>query len=50
MTPLEIHNAAVGEIVEQIVRPTLQAGGQMSDVMVLLESVVVGVVLAAIRH
>lgn len=49
MTPHEIHNATAGEIVKQIVRPTIEAGGQMTDVLVLLESVVVGVALVAIK-
>lgn len=46
MTPLDIHNATASSIV----KPTLEAGGDMTDVMLLLESVVVGVVLVAIRN
>lgn len=43
--PHEIHNEAAGQIVRQLVFPTLQAGGDISDVMVLTESCVLGVVL-----
>jgi hypothetical protein len=45
----EAHNKAAGAIVKQIVRPTLEAGGEFTDVLVLLESVVVGVVLMAVK-
>lgn len=48
-TPHEIHNATAGEIVKQIVKPTIDAGGQMTDVLVLLESVVTGVMLVAVK-
>lgn len=47
--PAAIHNRTAGEIVKQIVRPTLEAGGQMTDVLVLLESVVLGVILVAVK-
>lgn len=45
----EVHNASAGDIVRQIVRQTLAAGGEMTDVMVLLESVVTGVMLVAVK-
>lgn len=45
----EIHNRTAGKIVADIVRPTLDAGGKTTDVMVLLESVLVGVSLAVIK-
>lgn len=49
MTQTDLHNRLAGEIVAAIVRPTLQSGGTMADVLVLCESVIVGVALAAIR-
>ncbi len=45
----EIHNETAGDIVKQIVKPTLEAGGEFTDVLVLLESVVVGVVMMAVK-
>ncbi len=48
-TPQEIHNRLAGDIVRQIVKPTLDAGGQMTDMLVLLESVVTGVMLIAVK-
>lgn len=45
----EIHNKIVGDIVRSIVKPPLDAGGSYTDVMVVLESVVVGVVLMGVR-
>lgn len=45
MTPAEIHNRDVGDIVKAIIMPTLNAGGDMTSVLVLLESVIVGVML-----
>jgi hypothetical protein len=48
-TAHQIHNETAGAIVAQIVRPTLDAGGQMTDVLVLLESVVTGVMLVAVK-
>lgn len=44
-----IHNASAGEIVRQIVRPTIEAGGDIKDVLVLLESIVAGVLLFAVK-
>lgn len=49
MSQRELHNRLAGEIVKSIVKPPLEAGGTMIDVMVLLESVVVGVVLAGVK-
>lgn len=40
------HNALAGEIVTRIVKSTIDAGGNTSSVMVLLESVVTGVLMA----
>lgn len=48
-TLTDIHNASAGAIVASIVKPTLEAGGEMTDVLVLLESVVCGVALLAIK-
>jgi hypothetical protein len=45
----ELHNRLAGDIVKQIVKPTLDAGGQFTDVLVLLESVILGVVLMAVK-
>lgn len=42
-----LHNKMAGEIVAQIVKPTLQAGGEWADVLVLLESVIAGIILTA---
>lgn len=49
MTQHEIHNRIAGEIVKQIVRPPLEAGGQFTDVLVVLESVILGVMLVAVK-
>lgn len=49
MTPAEIHNRDVGGIVKAIIKPTLEAGGEMTDVLVILESVIVGVLLFAVK-
>ena len=49
MTPAEIHNRDAGAIVRQIVKPTLDAGGSMTQVLVLLESVVTGVLTVAVK-
>jgi len=45
----EIHNRDAGRIVTEIVKPTLDAGGEMTDVLVLLESVVTGVLSIAVK-
>lgn len=44
-----IHNRVATEVVQKIVRAPLDAGGSILDVMVILESVIVGVCLVAIR-
>lgn len=44
----ELHNRLAGELVKQIVKPTLAAGGDMADVLVLLESIVAGVLTIAV--
>lgn len=43
------HNRAAPAIVESIVRPVIEAGGHPAEIMVLLESVVVGTCLAVVR-
>jgi len=48
-TQAELHNKLAGEIVGSIVRPIMTTGGKTTDVMVLTESVLVGVALACIR-
>lgn len=45
----DIHNQQAGDIVKAIVKPTLEAGGEFTDVLVLLESVVLGVMLMAVK-
>lgn len=49
MDQVELHNRLAGQIVISIVKPVSEAGGTTSDVMVLTESVLVGVALACIR-
>jgi hypothetical protein len=53
MTPAErraaVHNVMAGEIVRVIVKSTIDGGGGTTDIMVLTESVLVGVALACIR-
>ena len=45
----ELHNRLANQIVSQIVNEPIAAGGTMSDVMTLCESVLVGVVLGCFR-
>ena len=45
----ELHNQLAGQIVASIVKPVIENGGETTDVMVLTESVVVGVALACIK-
>lgn len=45
----DLHNRLAGQIVASIVKPPLEAGGQMTDVLVLLESVILGVVLMGVK-
>jgi hypothetical protein len=46
---LELHNRIVGDIVRSIVKPPIEAGGSHVDVLILLESVVVGVCAFAVK-
>lgn len=48
-TQAELHNRLAGQIVSQVVGTPIAAGGRVSDVMVLTESVLVGVALACIK-
>lgn len=50
MDQTELHNRLVGEIVKQIVKTPIDAGGKMSDVLVILESVIFGVVMMAFKY
>lgn len=45
----EIHNRLAGEIVKAIVQPPLEAGGKFTDVLVILESVILRVMLMAVK-
>lgn len=49
MAAVDIHNRDVGAIVRSIVMPTLEVGGDMRDVLVLLESVCAGVMTLVVR-
>jgi len=49
MNASEVHNANVGKIVNSIISPILMSGGSVSQIMVLTESVLVGVSLACIK-
>ena len=49
MTPAEIHKRDAAKIVDSIVRPTFEAGGEFVSVLVLLESVIVGVMLFGVK-
>lgn len=46
----ELHNRLANQIILQIVEEPLAAGGTLSDVMFLCESVLVGVVLGSFEH
>lgn len=48
-TQEDLHDTLVGPIVRAIVRTPLEHGGTMLDVLVILESVIVGVILAGVR-
>jgi hypothetical protein len=50
MTQSELHNELAGKIVAAIVKPPLESGGQITDVLVLLETVVLGVILFALKQ
>jgi len=45
----ELHNRLAKQVVEQIVKEPIAAGGTMSDVMILCESVLVGIVLGCFQ-
>jgi hypothetical protein len=45
----ELHNRLAKQIVSQIMNEPITAGGTMSDVMMLCESVLVGVVLGCFQ-
>jgi hypothetical protein len=49
MTPAEIHNKNAGLIVKAIVKPMLEAGGEFTDILVLLETIVAGVMIVAVK-
>jgi len=48
MTPEE-HNERAVKIADDIIRPTLEAGGNFLSVLVLLESVITGVLLFGVK-
>lgn len=48
-TQSDLHNELAGTIVASIVKPPLEAGGGVTDVLVLLESVILGVILAGVK-
>lgn len=48
-TQNEIHNKLAGQIVAAIVKPPIDAGGEYTDVLVVLESVIVGVMLVVTK-
>lgn len=45
----QIHNQLAGPIVSAIVHPPLGAGGEVKDVLVLLESVILGVYSVCVK-
>ena len=49
MSQTDLHNMLAGETVAAIVCPPIAAGGDFVNVMLLLESVILGVYLAAVR-
>lgn len=49
ISQVDLYNQLVGEIVGQIVKPPIDAGGDMQDVLVLLEGVVAGVILFGVK-
>lgn len=44
-----LHNDLAGKVVASIVRPVVDAGGSAIDILILLESVTVGVMLVAAK-
>src|ERR1035437_1152090 len=49
LTILEAHNKMVGPLVTALIQPIVNLGGQPNDVMMLLESVIVGTLGAMSR-
>lgn len=45
MKPHDLHNRLAGDLLKKLVRPVLANGGTMESVLVVLESIVVGVML-----
>jgi hypothetical protein len=45
----EIHNEEAGRLIREIMRPTLASGGTMTDVFVLMESILLGFVLMNVK-
>jgi len=45
----KLHNELAGQVVMSIVKPIMTSGGTTTDVMILTESVLVGVSLACIK-
>jgi hypothetical protein len=45
MKPYQIHNRDAGRLVVEIVNPMIEAGGDSSDILVMLETVVAGVLM-----
>ena len=45
----DLHNELAGPIVASIVKPPLEDGGDFTDVLILLESVILGVVMMAVK-
>lgn len=46
----ELHNALVGPLVASIVKPIMETGGGTTDILLLVESVVTGVILYLTHH
>jgi hypothetical protein len=49
VTAAALHNKLAGAIAAEIIRPVLADGGDVTEIMVLTESVVVGIALACIK-
>lgn len=49
-TQLDLHNKLAGEIVRRIVTPIIESGGARTDILILTESVVTGVIEFCARH
>ncbi len=49
MNQADLHNRLAASIVASIVEPPIEAGGRATDVLVLLESVIVGVLVVVAR-